>query len=80
MKVIKEFPRYPHLMRTYTSYEDLGRVIYRSRSYVNNCLNGRRDFTRPEKIAILVDMGLDPNQENLDEIFGNRPEVSSCIA
>lgn len=75
MKIIKEFPRYPLIMRTYQSYEDLGRVIFRSRSYVNNCLNGRRDFTRPEKLAILIDLGYDPTPENYEKIFGTVPEV-----
>lgn len=76
MKIIKTYPRYPQISRFYSSYEDLGRVIYRSRSYVNNCLNGRRDFTRPEKIAILVDMGIEPTEYNIDDVFGKRPEVA----
>ena len=74
MKVIKEFPRYPQIMRKYASYEELGHLLNRSKSYVNNCLNGRRDFTRPEKIAILFDMGLEPTPENVAMIF-ERPEV-----
>ena len=70
MKVYKEFPCYPLIMRHYASYKDLANVIDRSVSYVNNCLNGRRSFTRPERLMIAVDMGL-----SVEEVFG-RPEVA----
>ena len=70
MKVYKIFPSFPIVRRHYKSYEDLAKVIDRSISYVNNRLNGRGSFTRPEKLAILLDIGMSPDQ--IDEVF---PEV-----
>lgn len=69
MKVYHEFPSFPLLRRHYSSYKAVGDLIGRSTSYVNNCLNGRRDFTRPEKYMIAGDMNM-----TVDEVFG-RPEV-----
>ena len=75
VKVLTEFPSFPLLRRHYKSYKDLGNLIDRSTSYVNNCLNGRRSFTRPEKFLIASDMGM-----TVEEVFGPVPEVSSCTA
>ena len=73
MKVLTEFPSFPKVRRHYRSYKYLGILIDRSTSYVNNCLNGRRNFTRPEKFMIASDMGM-----TVEEVFG--PEVSKCTA
>lgn len=72
MKVYKDVPAFPLLRRAYKSYADLGAVINRSQSYINNCLNGRRCFTELEKRLILSDMGLTIDQAG--EVF-NCPEV-----
>ena len=77
MKIYKTFPAFPELHRHYKSYEDLGEVINRSKSYVNNRLNGRGAFSDREKRMIVSDMGLDPNDpEVITEIFGHVPEVA----
>ena len=68
MKIYKTFPTFPELHRHYASYEDLGAVINRSKSYVNNCLNGRREFTEREKKMIAADM-----QMEVEDLF---PEVA----
>lgn len=73
MKVYKDFPTYPLLRRNYSSYKDLGAVINRSASYVNNCLNGRREFTQREKEMICQDLGFDRDQI---EMLFNVPEVA----
>lgn len=74
MKIYKSFPAYPELYRYYSSMTDLADVINRSKSYVNNCLNGRSEFTDREKRIIVADMGKGP--EAITEIFGNVPEVA----
>ena len=75
MKVLTEYPLFPLLRRHYKSYEELAILIDRSKSYVNNCLNGRRSFTRPERFLIASDMGM-----TIEEVFGCGPEVDGCIA
>lgn len=70
MKVLKEYPKFPLIRRHYKSYKEIGDLLGRSVSYVNNRLNGRGEFTRPEKYLICSDMGL-----TLDQVFGSRPEV-----
>lgn len=70
MKVYNEFPSFPLLRRHYRSYKDVADLIGRSVSYVNNCLNGRRSFTRPEKYLIAGDMNM-----TVEQVFGTGPEV-----
>ena len=72
MKIYKEFPKYPVIHRHYSSYEQLAHLIGRSVSYVNNRLNGRGEFSRPEKYLIAGDMNL-----TVDQVFGSCPEVAS---
>lgn len=68
MKAYKTETGFPELRRYYKSYEDLGHVINRSKSYVNNCLNGRRQFSELENKLLAADMNAD-----VSEIF---PEVA----
>ncbi|MBR5013465.1 MAG: hypothetical protein IKY16_02540 [Bacteroidales bacterium] len=68
MKIRKTFPAFPELHRYYKSYKDLGNVINRSESYINNRLNGRGSFSALEKKMIILDMGLTP--EDIPVIFG----------
>lgn len=70
MKVYHIYPSFPLLRRHYSSYKAVGDLIGRSTSYVNNCLNGRREFTRPEKFLIAHDMNM-----TVEQVFG-LPEVS----
>lgn len=70
MKVYKEIPNYPIIRRHYKSYKELARLIGRSESYINNRLNGRGEFSRPEKYMIAGDMNL-----TVDQVFGHLPEV-----
>ena len=69
MKVYKDLPTFPIIRRHYSSYRELGQVIGRSESYINNRLNGRGEFTNPEKIAILIDMNLTVGAMN--QVFGS---------
>lgn len=73
MKYYKEVPTYPLLRRAFRTYKDLGEVINRSSSYVNNCMNGRSSFTAHEKSMILSFLHVDPTQMLL--YF---PEVHEC--
>ena len=65
MKYYKDIPSYPILRRSFRTYKDLGAVINRSASYVNNCLNGRNCFTAHEKRMILAFLGADPEEMQL---------------
>ena len=69
MKTYKEFPAFPLIRRHYKSFKQLADLIGRSPSYVNNRLNGRGSFTRPEKYMIAGDMNM-----TIKEIF-EVPEV-----
>ena len=75
MKVLTEYPSFPKLRRYFKSYKELAVLIDRSTSYVNNCLNGRRSFTRPEKFLIASVMGM-----TVEDVFGPVPEVEVCTA
>lgn len=57
MKTYQDSPTYPLLRRNYSSYSELANVINRSASYVNSCLNRRRNFSDREKEMILADLG-----------------------
>lgn len=72
MKTYQDIPTYPIIRRSFKSYKDLGLIINRSSSYINNCLNGRKDFTRHEKYMILKYLGVSDTDENLNLYF---PEV-----
>ena len=61
MKYYKDIPTYPLLRRAFKSFKDLGAVINRSSSYINNCMNGRSSFTDHEKSMILAFLGADPS-------------------
>lgn len=59
MKYYKDIPTYPLLRRAFKSFKDLGAVINRSPSYINNCMNGRSNFTEHEKSMILAFLHVD---------------------
>ena len=61
MQYYKDIPTYPLLRRAFKSFKDLGAVINRSSSYINNCMNGRSTFTDHEKSMILAFLGADPS-------------------
>ncbi len=70
MKTYQEEPSFPILRRSFSSYKALGDVINRSRSYVNNCMNGRRSFTALEKRMIVAFLGRDNDPEAFIKLFG----------
>lgn len=72
MKTYQETPTYPILRRHFKSYKQLGQVINRSESYINNCLNGRNSFTRLEKSMILHALALPATPDIVARFF---PEV-----
>ena len=72
MKYYKDIPSYPLLRRAFKSFKDLGQVINRSASYVNNCMNGRKNFTALEKAMILSFLGVTQDSESMALYF---PEV-----
>lgn len=74
MKTYQDTPTYPIIRRSFKSYKALGLIINRSESYINNCLNGRRNFTRHEKYMILSALGVPDSDTNINLYF---PEVSA---
>jgi len=70
MKTYQEEPSFPILRRSFPSYKALGDVINRSRSYVNNCMNGRRSFTALEKRMIIAFLNRSGDPEAVNKIFG----------
>ena len=69
MKYYKDIPSYPLLRRAFKSFKDLGQVINRSASYVNNCMNGRKNFTALEKAMILSFLGVTQDSESMAIYF-----------
>lgn len=74
MKFYKENPSYPLLRREFKNCKALGAVINRSASYVANCLNGRRNFSKTEKSLLLKWLGVEITPGNIAAYF---PEDSS---
>ena len=69
MKTYQDTPTYPIIRRSFKSYKALGLIINRSESYINNCLNGRRNFTRHEKYMILSALGISDTADNIKLYF-----------
>lgn len=47
---------YPILRRTFEDQKDLAKTINRSVSYINNCMNGRSEFTNQEWSLIKAEL------------------------
>lgn len=48
---------YPAIREIFGSLDELCEYLGRGQSYVSQCLNGQKDFTPAEKIAISVKVG-----------------------
>lgn len=51
--------RFPELRRSFDSLDQMAQAINRSKSYVNNRLNGRGEFTENDKKLFRIVLGND---------------------
>lgn len=51
--------RFPELRRAFDSLDQMAQAINRSKSYVNNRLNGRGEFTENDKKLFRIVLGND---------------------
>lgn len=58
---------YPFLRRQFTDMEEVANVLNRSRRYVQNIFNGKKEFTKKERDLIVN--YLKPTEEELKYLF-----------
>lgn len=73
MKYVK-YSTYPKLRRAYSSAEEMGETIFKSSQYIYQRMNGKREFTHREKVALLEHIG--KTAEDIPEFFPERRETA----